>query len=302
MDEPAALTGLAIIVAIVSFPCAIFLERLRRRRGIPNTRPYAWGFFQGISGLIWGALIAVAAAGAIIDDNWHVAAAALVAALAYIGSGWGVIRRYRWAWVPHTVLSLNPLWWIINSVYLRNRWREMAGTNASSDSPFADHLTETRPRRSYALTLNPTQIRIIGVAVALMAGFLLWQYAAIADRNVQDEGRSYRRIQEMQADLIMYEARIDSIRADTRRWAPLSAGPPDRYIEERLERNRQNIRSAEGFARITQSLIDAERAGLNQRIAARERRGPWYVVSASVLMLSLAILLWFRSTRQSGAA
>ena len=32
--------------------------------------------------------------------------------------------RRRWAWVALTILSFNPLAWIINAIYLRKRWAE----------------------------------------------------------------------------------------------------------------------------------------------------------------------------------
>ena len=35
--------------------------------------------------------------------------------------GWTFI----WAWVIFTILNVNPASWIINWVYLKNRWQEM---------------------------------------------------------------------------------------------------------------------------------------------------------------------------------
>jgi hypothetical protein len=39
---------------------------------------------------------------------------------------WFFAQRRRWAWITLTVLSFNPIAWIINAIYLRKRWREEA--------------------------------------------------------------------------------------------------------------------------------------------------------------------------------
>ena len=41
-------------------------------------------------------------------------------------------RRNRWVWLFGTLFSLNPLLWIVNGIYLRNRWAEMRGAGSPS--------------------------------------------------------------------------------------------------------------------------------------------------------------------------
>ncbi|HEX4622624.1 MAG TPA: hypothetical protein VH208_13765, partial [Myxococcaceae bacterium] len=36
----------------------------------------------------------------------------------------GFAQRKRWAWLALTALSLNPVAWLINFLYLRRRWAE----------------------------------------------------------------------------------------------------------------------------------------------------------------------------------
>ena len=37
-----------------------------------------------------------------------------------------VILRLRWAFVMFTLALMNPIIWIINAIYLKNRWRELS--------------------------------------------------------------------------------------------------------------------------------------------------------------------------------
>jgi hypothetical protein len=37
---------------------------------------------------------------------------------------WFFAQRQHWAWIALTVLSFNPIAWIINFFYLRKRWTE----------------------------------------------------------------------------------------------------------------------------------------------------------------------------------
>jgi hypothetical protein len=50
----------------------------------------------------------------------------LVCGLLYGVLAWFFARRCRWAWIALTILSFNPIAWIINAIYLRKRWTEEA--------------------------------------------------------------------------------------------------------------------------------------------------------------------------------
>jgi xanthine/uracil permease len=52
------------------------------------------------------------------------AGAVIACGLVYAVLAWFFARRHRWAWVALTILSFNPIAWIINAVYLRKRWAE----------------------------------------------------------------------------------------------------------------------------------------------------------------------------------
>ena len=48
----------------------------------------------------------------------------IVCGLIYGVLAWFFAQRRRWAWIALTILSVNPIAWIINAIYLRRRWAE----------------------------------------------------------------------------------------------------------------------------------------------------------------------------------
>jgi hypothetical protein len=65
-----------------------------------------------IAGLVLGLFLECGATGVI------------VCGLIYALLAWFFARRHHWAWIILTILSFNPIAWIINAVYLRRRWAE----------------------------------------------------------------------------------------------------------------------------------------------------------------------------------
>ena len=48
----------------------------------------------------------------------------IVFAVIYAVLAWFFAQRQHWAWITLTILSFNPVAWIINFLYLRKRWGE----------------------------------------------------------------------------------------------------------------------------------------------------------------------------------
>lgn len=100
-------------------------ERFKKKN--PGKKPYAWGFFTGLCGIassaIW-ALYGILSLG----KSWNPAGAwfLIAYALAMGGSGLYVIKRRKFAWIANTILQLNPILWLINGFYARNRWSEFS--------------------------------------------------------------------------------------------------------------------------------------------------------------------------------
>ena len=48
----------------------------------------------------------------------------IVCGLLYGLLAWFFAQRHHWAWIALTILSFNPIAWIINAIYLWKRWVE----------------------------------------------------------------------------------------------------------------------------------------------------------------------------------
>jgi len=48
----------------------------------------------------------------------------IICGVIYAVLAWFFVRRHHWAWIALTILSFNPVAWIINAIYLRKRWAE----------------------------------------------------------------------------------------------------------------------------------------------------------------------------------
>jgi NADPH:quinone reductase-like Zn-dependent oxidoreductase len=120
--SPAGANGLYSIflavvatVAVVPVVAALALNRRFQRRN-PGKRPYRWGYYLSIASVLCGAAL-----GVFLEVG---AAAAIACAAVYAALAWSFARRRRWAWIALTVLTFNPVAWVINLVYLRKRWTE----------------------------------------------------------------------------------------------------------------------------------------------------------------------------------
>jgi NADPH:quinone reductase-like Zn-dependent oxidoreductase len=109
------LLAIAIGVSIVPIIAALFLNRRFQRRN-PGKRPYRWGYYFGILSFIGGIGL-----GFMLESG---VTAVIVCGVIYAVLAWFFARRHHWAWITLTVLSFNPVAWIINFFYLRKRWSE----------------------------------------------------------------------------------------------------------------------------------------------------------------------------------
>jgi hypothetical protein len=104
------------VVIILPILLAVWLnKRLHVKQ--PNARPFIWGYWLGF-GCFLAPLFAMA-------QNDGSISFSLIAALLYVTIGVFVISRHRWALIAITIFSFNPIIWIANIFYIRNRWSEM---------------------------------------------------------------------------------------------------------------------------------------------------------------------------------
>ncbi len=110
-----ALVAIPIGVTIVPIVGALALNRRFRRRN-PGKRPYRWGNYFSIQSFIGGIGL-----GVILDSGVTVL---IACGVIYAVLAWFFAQRRHWAWIALTILSFNPVAWIINLFYLRKRWAE----------------------------------------------------------------------------------------------------------------------------------------------------------------------------------
>jgi hypothetical protein len=110
-----AFVAIMVGVTIVPIVGALVLNRRFRRRN-PGKRPYRWGHYFSIQSFIGGIGL-----GVILDSGVTVL---IACGVIYAVLAWFFAQRRHWAWIALTILSFNPVAWIINLFYLRKRWAE----------------------------------------------------------------------------------------------------------------------------------------------------------------------------------
>jgi NADPH:quinone reductase-like Zn-dependent oxidoreductase/uncharacterized protein YqgC (DUF456 family) len=120
-----ALEILAIPVGVLIVPIiAAFVLNRRFKRRHPEARGFRWGYYFSImsfiAGLVIGLFMEAGATGVIIYG------------LIYALLAWFFAQRHHWAWIVLTILSFNPIAWIINAIYLWKRWGEEPAATATT--------------------------------------------------------------------------------------------------------------------------------------------------------------------------
>ena len=88
----------------------------------PSKRPFTWGFFISIAGVLISAIAGyIYFLDVILGPSKDVYMGVVKAATVY----YFMFKRNRTAWVIGTIGSLNPILWVINGIYLKHRWQEM---------------------------------------------------------------------------------------------------------------------------------------------------------------------------------
>ena len=116
------LVGLPLAILILPIIAAFILNR-RFKRDHPDARGFRWGYYFSIMSIVAGLIIGLFLEGGVI--------AVLVCGLIYAVLAWFFAERHHWAWITLTILSFNPIAWIINAIYLWKRWTEPAAASAT---------------------------------------------------------------------------------------------------------------------------------------------------------------------------
>jgi len=110
------LSLIAIVIGAPLFVARALNRRFQQRN--PGKRPYRWGYYFSIESMIGGIVL-----GVVLEAGITVA---IVCGVIYAVLAWFFAQRHRWAWVTLTILSLNPVAWVINGIYLWRRWADDA--------------------------------------------------------------------------------------------------------------------------------------------------------------------------------
>ncbi|MBI4429615.1 MAG: hypothetical protein HY562_10910 [Ignavibacteriales bacterium] len=111
-----------VVLTIVQIPVVRYFDH-RRLLSAPSQETYRWGYFLGLQGMTWAimSILVMALSGSDIRIIFQVS----VGTIAVWGyPGYTVIQRKKWAWAWLTILSMNPVLWIVNYRYGKNRWSE----------------------------------------------------------------------------------------------------------------------------------------------------------------------------------
>ena len=117
--------GISLIAAI---PSAIIALRTNKRlhKSLPDLQSYIWWHFCGVQ-LIFTSIVfmpmMVAATGR-GDITAPVCIGFLIMLTIALVAGCFIVRGSKWGWVIGSLLSLNPLLWLINYFYYRRRVRD----------------------------------------------------------------------------------------------------------------------------------------------------------------------------------
>ena len=117
------LIGVPVAVLIVPIVAALVLNRRFRERN-PEKRSYRWGYYFSMMAFVGGVLL-----GRVLDFGLL---GIIVCGLLYGILAWFFAQRRPWAWIALTILSFNPIAWIINAIYLRKRWGEEPAATAAA--------------------------------------------------------------------------------------------------------------------------------------------------------------------------
>jgi len=130
-------TLLALIPLIVLIIIYLVAKKIDKKHQLeqPNDRGYIWGYFQGITLLVWHSLLILLSVLMILDPTEYFKKNdidftidptlsgffALLVTMFVIQIGIGILERSRLSLIIFTIFTFNPVIWVINFFYIRRR-------------------------------------------------------------------------------------------------------------------------------------------------------------------------------------
>jgi len=140
MHENVIRIGIIAITLIVGIPTCFYLDEALHKQA-PEAKPFKWGYYFTVGGAAGNLLWALAFIyRALYAQGMHFYILLLLALIMVISACVNALamQRQRWALVTAVILQCNPIFWIINAIYLKNRWRELAPSGAPRAAAQAD--------------------------------------------------------------------------------------------------------------------------------------------------------------------
>lgn len=127
-----------IIIAclLISIPVSFSMNDSLHKNH-PEVKPYAWGYYIGWMGMLNSSAFSIVqfiSASKTYGRNSDTFAVLGLILLIVAITHFFIIKRNKWAWVIGIAFQLNPILWIINGIYLKNRWTEMSGVPVAAVS------------------------------------------------------------------------------------------------------------------------------------------------------------------------
>ena len=121
-----------LFTAVTGVPALILALILERRRARQNagTLPYTTGLVISLNALIAGIVIVLAQGIAFLTHRFSGKLNVIAFGILLIIAGVYGIRRARVGLIAATLLTLNPLWYIIGLMYIPRRWNELGGMSS----------------------------------------------------------------------------------------------------------------------------------------------------------------------------
>lgn len=131
--------GIIILIAPIIGAYALNRKHMKIR---PSCRPFMWGYYNALSTFLLPLLVL----GKAVEYNLDKTSTQIlltVLTIIYYSLAILTLRRSRLAFLLLTIISINPILWIINGIYLKNRWIELSKKQNLVDISATDFSTES---------------------------------------------------------------------------------------------------------------------------------------------------------------
>lgn len=125
---------------------------------------FAWWRFSGWATLILGTLYLLATG----LGEYKVVGALLLVLNIWLGAA--ILSMSRWAFLLGTIASLNPILWVINGIYLKNRWNHPRVVGVEAAAEIAAAKMSAAPPRPTSKVLGPNEEELYAAAMAEVQG------------------------------------------------------------------------------------------------------------------------------------